>query len=95
MSFAEQIRSSRIDLGLTQEELGKAVGVSGQAVSKWESIADLLDTEGLVHLHQHECTGYSQGNHPGRDLRFRGRRSLCRGMCRRHPVPRIDLAGGA
>ena len=56
MSFAEHIRSFRIDRGLTQEELGKAVGVSGQAVSKWENtnampdpkllpaLADALDT---------------------------------------------------
>ena len=50
MSFAERIRSTRIDLGLTQEELGKAVGVSGQAVSKWESMNALPDPKLLPAL---------------------------------------------
>lgn len=50
MSFAERIRSTRIDLGLTQEELGKAVGVSGQAVSKWESMNAMPDPKLLPAL---------------------------------------------
>ncbi len=31
-----QISKFRKEAGLTQEELGEAVGVSGQAVSRWE-----------------------------------------------------------
>lgn len=50
MSFGERIRSTRIDLGLTQEELGKAVGVSGQAVSKWESMNAMPDPKLLPAL---------------------------------------------
>ena len=50
MSFAERIRSTCIDLGLTQEELGKAVGVSGQAVSKWESMNAMPDPKLLPAL---------------------------------------------
>ena len=37
MSFADNVKKARIGLGLTQETLGKLVGVSGQAVSKWET----------------------------------------------------------
>jgi len=39
MSFADNVKKARIGLGLTQETLGQRVGVSGQAVSKWE-VAD-------------------------------------------------------
>ena len=37
MSFAENVKKARLGLGLTQEALGQRVGVSGQAVSKWET----------------------------------------------------------
>ncbi len=50
MSFAEIIRSYRTNRGLTQEELGKAVGVSGQAVSKWESMNAMPDPKLLPAL---------------------------------------------
>ena len=36
LNIAEAIRSLRRDRGITQEELANAVGVSTQAVSKWE-----------------------------------------------------------
>ena len=32
----ERIRKKRLELGLTQEELGKLMGVNRQAVNKWE-----------------------------------------------------------
>lgn len=37
MTFAENIRKFRTHCNLTQEALGERVGVSGQAVSKWET----------------------------------------------------------
>lgn len=37
MKIHENIRSFRLEARLSQEELGSRVGVSGQAVSKWES----------------------------------------------------------
>ena len=37
MSIAENIKRLREAHGLTQEELGEIAGVSGKAVSKWES----------------------------------------------------------
>ena len=43
MSFAETVRRFRSDRGLTQEALGSAVGVSGQAVSKWETADAMPD----------------------------------------------------
>ena len=33
---AEEIKTKRLALGLTQAELGKALGVSGNAVALWE-----------------------------------------------------------
>ena len=44
MKFGENIRHYRTKAGLTQEQLGEKVGVSSQAVSKWESDASLPDT---------------------------------------------------
>lgn len=31
------IRALRLDKGLTQKQLGELIGVSGKAVSKWET----------------------------------------------------------
>lgn len=36
-SLAERIRAQRIRCGLTQERLAEIVGVSRQAVTKWET----------------------------------------------------------
>ncbi|MBR4959909.1 MAG: helix-turn-helix transcriptional regulator [Clostridia bacterium] len=44
MKLGENIRLYRTKLNLTQEALGEAVGVSAQAVSKWESYSSLPDT---------------------------------------------------
>ena len=62
MGIAQNIQGSRLAIGLTQEQLAEAVGVSRQTVAKWESgetspdlehaaaLADALGTtlDGLV-----------------------------------------------
>ena len=50
MTFAENIKKYRTLRGLTQEELAAKVGVSGQAVSKWETNDTLPDTAILPDL---------------------------------------------
>ena len=35
--FGEKLRNHRKGLGMTQEEVAEKVGVSAQAVSKWEA----------------------------------------------------------
>ena len=47
MSFAENVKQFRTRKGLTQEELGERVGISGQAVSKWE-VADSYPDPSLL-----------------------------------------------
>lgn len=37
MEFRDIIRTRRRDLGLTLDEIGRAVGVSGATVSRWEN----------------------------------------------------------
>ncbi|MBQ8186687.1 MAG: helix-turn-helix transcriptional regulator [Clostridia bacterium] len=44
MSFAENIKQYRTAANLTQEQLASAVGISAQAVSKWETNESLPDT---------------------------------------------------
>jgi len=36
MHIGDYIRSARLAAGVTQDDLGRAAGVSGQAVSQWE-----------------------------------------------------------
>lgn len=42
--FGNQIYERRKAQGLTQEQLGKELGVSSQAISKWENGESLPDT---------------------------------------------------
>lgn len=44
MSFGENIKKYRTKLNLTQEQLGEKIGISAQAVSKWENSETLPDT---------------------------------------------------
>lgn len=44
MMLNETIRNVRTKLGMTQEQLGEKIGVSAQAVSKWENDNALPDT---------------------------------------------------
>ena len=43
MSIAENIAKYRKAMGFTQEQLGEMLGVTNQAVSKWESAVSMPD----------------------------------------------------
>ena len=48
MSFGENLRNVRKQRGVTQEELAELLGVSRQAISKWESDGGYPETEKLL-----------------------------------------------
>lgn len=48
MNFAEKLKTLRKQTGLSQEKLAEKMGVSRQAVTKWETDAGLPDIENLV-----------------------------------------------
>ena len=50
MALSEKIFTLRKQKGLSQEQLGEALGVSRQAVSKWESGQSLPDLDKLLAL---------------------------------------------
>ncbi len=50
MSLSENIKRLRLEKGLTQEQLGTALGISAQAVSKWETSNTYPDGSLLVPL---------------------------------------------
>ena len=50
MSFADKLQSERRKNGLTQEDLAEAMGVSRQAVSKWEQGEGWPEAEKLLAL---------------------------------------------
>ena len=50
MTIGQKIQTLRHQRGRTQEELADALGVSRQAVSKWESDAALPDTDNVLAL---------------------------------------------
>lgn len=50
MTLGQRIQEHRTRLGLSQEGLGEQLGVSRQAVSKWEADASLPDTDKLIAL---------------------------------------------
>ena len=49
-TIGDKIRDLRKKAGLSQEELGYEVGVSRQAVSKWEMGKSIPNTENLIAL---------------------------------------------
>ena len=50
MTFGEKIQKLRKDLGLSQEELSYQLGVSRQAVSKWERDNGYPETEKIIRM---------------------------------------------
>lgn len=50
MTLGQRIQEGRTKLGLSQEGLGERLGVSRQAVSKWEADAAVPDTDKLIAL---------------------------------------------
>lgn len=50
MTFAEKLKSIRKRSGMSQEELAEKIGVSRQAVTKWESDAGIPDIENIIAL---------------------------------------------
>ena len=50
MTLGQKIAQKRKELGLSQEALGEQLGVSRQAIYKWESNATLPEIEKLIAL---------------------------------------------
>ena len=50
MSMADRIQNLRKAKGLSQEELADKIGVSRQAVSKWESEQSTPDIEKIISM---------------------------------------------
>lgn len=50
MTVGQRIAQKRKELGLSQEGLGERLGVSRQAIYKWESDATLPEIEKLINL---------------------------------------------
>lgn len=48
MTFAEKLKSIRKQSGMSQEQLGEKLGVSRQAVTKWETDAGIPDMENII-----------------------------------------------
>lgn len=48
MTFAEKLKSVRKQAGMSQEQLAEKLGVSRQAVTKWETAAGIPDIENIV-----------------------------------------------
>ena len=50
MTLSERIRQCRQQAGLSQEQVAELVGVSRQAVAKWEAGTSAPSTENLLRL---------------------------------------------
>ena len=48
MTFAEKLKSIRKQVGMSQELLAEKIGVSRQAVTKWETGAGIPDIDNMV-----------------------------------------------
>ena len=50
MNFGERLKQIRADRGLSQEQLAEKIGVSRQAITKWETNRGLPDVENMIIL---------------------------------------------
>lgn len=50
MTFAERLKTIRKQTGISQEKLAEKLGVSRQAITKWETEAGIPDIENLMSL---------------------------------------------
>ena len=50
ITSAEQLKNSRRQAGLSQEQLAEQLGVSRQAITKWETGAGMPEAENLLRL---------------------------------------------
>lgn len=48
MTFAENLKNVRKQAGMSQEQLAERLGVSRQAVTKWETEAGIPDVENII-----------------------------------------------
>ena len=48
MTFAEKLKSARKAAGMSQEALAEKLGVSRQAVTKWETDRGIPDIENMI-----------------------------------------------
>lgn len=50
MDFGDRLKQIRMNQGLSQEQLAEKIGVSRQAITKWETNRGLPDVENMVIL---------------------------------------------
>ena len=50
MNFGERLKQIRANQGLSQEQLAEKIGVSRQAITKWETNRGLPDVENMIIL---------------------------------------------
>lgn len=64
MTFSEQLKSERQRLGLSQAELARVLGVSFEAVSKWERVistpAEIAQEGALARLRDYQPNAQEQ-----------------------------------
>jgi transcriptional regulator with XRE-family HTH domain len=68
MNLGENIKRFRLEKGLTQEQLANAIGVSNQAVSKWECDGSIPD--GLLFVPISNALGVSIDRLFGREITY-------------------------
>ena len=50
MDFGDKLKQYRLNEGLSQEQLAEKIGVSRQAITKWETKRGLPDVENMIIL---------------------------------------------
>lgn len=50
MTFGDKLKQIRKQAGMSQEQLAEKIGVSRQAVTKWEADAGIPDIENIIEI---------------------------------------------